>query len=127
MKKGSFGKLGSDLEYDTIQTEHNFGSERRFLDYVQRMGYDRNDARKWWAKENAPPIDATKREMYNQRSKLSQPVFSNRRGGWQFDTIIPSRNDAKNGQQYQLFFVNNNTKEIKSYPLAKKDANNMEP
>ena len=41
MKKGSFGKLGSDLEYDTIQTEHNFGSERRFLDYVQRMGYDR--------------------------------------------------------------------------------------
>ena len=125
MKKGSFGKLGSDLEYDTIQTEHNFGSERRFLDYVQRMGYDRNDAHKWWAKENAPPIDATKREMYNQRSKLSQPVFSNRRGGWQFDTIIPSRKDAKNGQQYQLFFVNNNTKEIKSYPLSNKNSSSV--
>ena len=37
MPKGGFGKIASDEELQTIQDEHNFGSEKKFLDYVQRM------------------------------------------------------------------------------------------
>ena len=121
MPKGGFGKIASDEELQTIQDEHNFGSEKKFLDYVQRMGYDRTHARKWF-NQNKPPPDAQAKTRNEQRYKYGQPIFNTRQGGWQFDTVVPSRKQLRKGEQYQLFFVNNNTKEVKSYPMPNKSS-----
>ena len=121
MPKGGFGKIASDEELQTIQDEHNFGSEKKFLDYVQRMGYDRTHARKWF-NQNKPPPDAQAKTRNEQRYKYGQPIFNTRQGGWQFDTVVPSKKELRKGEHYQLFFVNNNTKEIKSYPMPNKSS-----
>ena len=122
-RKGTIGKKITDEELRQIQDEHNFGSAKRFLGYITSLGYDRTQAKKWWEENDTqPPKDAPKKVMYKQRNSLSQPVFSTRRGGWQFDTISPNRSEVKGGQKYQLFFVNNNTREIKSYPMTKKSS-----
>ena len=42
MPKGGFGKIPTDEELEQILEEHNFGGERKFLEHVQELGYDRN-------------------------------------------------------------------------------------
>ena len=121
MGKGGFGKIPTEEELQAIQEEHNFGGEKKFLDYVQGLGYDRSFARKWF-KENRPPPDAQAKTRNEQRYKYGQPIFNTRQGGWQFDTVVPSKKQRKNGEPYQLFFVNNNTREVKSFPMPYKNA-----
>ena len=124
MPKGGFGKPGSNEDYENIQDEFNFGSEKRFLNEAVSRGFDRMYAKRWWDMQH-PPEDAKKKQLSEQRAKYSQPVFSSKRGGWQFDTVVPSKKHRKRGEQYQLFFINNNTKEIKSYPIPNKGSDGV--
>ena len=121
MPKGGFGKIPTDEELEQILEEHNFGGERKFLEHVQELGYDRNYASKWF-RENRAPKDAQAKRRNQQRYEYGQPIFSTRQGGWQFDTVVPSKKELRKGEHYQLFFVNNNTKEIKSYPMPNKSS-----
>ena len=109
-----------DEEIKSIIQTHNFGGIKSFQTYLRDEGYDTKGSSKLWEMYR-PPKDAVKEQLSRQRVKYATPIFSSRPGGWQFDIVVPSRQQKQKGEPYQLFFVNNNTKEVKSYPLSSKN------
>ena len=113
-------KALSQKEVNDILMEHNFGGIRSFQNYLRDEGYTTTGSKKLWDSYR-PPKDVPKKVLSQQRVKYASPIFNTRPGGWQFDIVVPSRKKKRAGEPYQLFFVNNNTKEIKSYPLTNKN------
>ena len=116
----------SKEDIQRIQYEHDFGSIKALRRYLANEGYSTKGIQSAW-EEFKPPPDIPYNYLSKQRVKYSSPIYSSRPGGWQFDIVVPSRAKKKAGEPYQLFFVNNNTKEIKSYPMSNKDSEDVMP
>jgi hypothetical protein len=65
--------------------------------------------------------------LEKQRHLFSNPIYSSKPGGWQMDTVFPSKVDMDNGSNSLLWFQNVNTKQIHTVKLEKaKDAQEVE-
>ena len=88
---------------------------------VRRMakskGLSQKAAIDWW-NENGVKPDTKKAKVFKQGREFGMPIFSQRPGGWQFDTVCPK----KSGGKYFLWFTNVNTKETRAYEMDNKDS-----
>ena len=67
--------------------------------------------------------DASKKTALKQIKKYGMPIFSQKRGGWQFDTVVPKNHKA--GGKYYLWFVNTNTKFSRAYEMNDKSSDEV--
>ena len=118
-------KDSRDIKEETIIEEafnkDGPGSESAVKAMARRRGLNLEATLNWW-RENGPKPDAKKGVMAKQGREQGHAIFSQRPGGWQFDTVIPKRN--ANGKYY-LWFVNVNTKETRAYEMPKKDSSSV--
>jgi hypothetical protein len=96
------------------------GSEAAVRRMAKKHNIPEKDAIKYFNEHGAKP-DARKGKLYKQGSSFGLPIFSQRPGGWQFDTVCPS----KNGEHF-LWFVNVNTKETRAYSMKDKSSESVQ-
>ena len=76
-----------------------------------------------WYQQNGRQKDTVKGKVFEQARNYGVPIFSQRPGGWQFDTVCPKV--GSNGK-YFLWFVNTNTRETRAYEMPDKSADSVE-
>lgn len=74
-------------------------------------------------KERLDPVynkvrDKSKRAFLESKYKYGQPIFGDRPGTWQFDTVFEDPNGTN---KPMLFFTNVNTKQVRAYAMDSKD------
>ena len=84
---------------------------------AKSKGLSQKAAIDWW-NENGVKPDTKKAKVFKQGREFGMPIFSQRPGGWQFDTVCPK----KSGGKYFLWFTNVNTKETRAYEMDNKDS-----
>ena len=96
------------------------GSEAAVRRMAKNKGLPQKEAIAYWKEHGAKP-DTKKGKIFKQARELGMPIFSQKPGGWQFDTVCP----MKSGGKYYLWFVNVNTKETRAYEMNDKGSDSV--
>ena len=96
------------------------GSEAAVRRMAKSKGLPQKEAIEWWKQHGVKP-DTEKSKVFKQGREFGMPIFSQRPGGWQFDTVCPT----KKGGKYYLWFTNVNTKETRAYEMKNKDSESV--
>ena len=96
------------------------GSEAAVRRMAKNKGLPQKEAIAYWKEHGAKP-DTKKGKIFKQARELGMPIFSQKPGGWQFDTVCP----MKSGGKYYLWFVNVNTKETRAYEMNDKSSDSV--
>ena len=97
------------------------GSEAAVKRMAKNRGLNQKVALEWW-RTNGRKKDVKKAKVFEQGRKFGNPIYSQRPGGWQFDTVIPKHGTKGN---YMLWFTNVNTKETRAYEMPNKSSESV--
>ena len=112
--------MTSDLRaIEQAYKKYGPGSEKAVRNMAKHANLNEKAAVDWW-KLNGNKKDAVKGKALKQTRNLGTPIFSQRPGGWQFDTVCP-----KGDGPYYLWFTNVNTKETRAYEMKDKSSNSV--
>ena len=91
---------------------------------ADELGYSHEEMEKTW-NDYGRSKDAQLKTAKNQMKTMSMPIFSSKRGAWQFDTVLAT--NRKNAQNpYYLWFTNVNTKFTRAIPMKDKSSTSVE-
>ena len=99
------------------------GSLKGAKKLAKQYGVDPDEMGKFF-EEKGRSKDANLKTGRKQVRELGMPIYSQTRGTWQFDTVVPKDHKAKDNYYY-LWFSNVNTRMTRAYKMTDKSASEV--